>query len=249
MAASDTRTEPRQAHAAAAVSGKTPRHVAFILDGNRRWARHHGLSVDEGHRVGLGKVPEVLEWCEEYGIEVATVWLLAVRNLQRDAAELKGLFTVCEDVVRELIERRRWRVRPMGFLDLLPNRVAEACREAEAATASLAGLQANLAIAYDGRAEIEAGVRTLVAEMVRSHESIETGVTSQRIAESLFTRGLPDPDLVIRTSGEQRTSGFLIWQAAQAEWFFSPLYWPDFSRAHFHEALNAYAARSRRLGC
>ncbi|WP_431044111.1 polyprenyl diphosphate synthase [Streptomyces sp. P1-3] len=227
------------------------RHVALILDGNRRWASERGLSVDDGHRIGRDKVFDVLGWCEDAGIDVVTLWVLAVKNLRRSCAELDGLYQIFEELAKGLTARQRWRIRALGFLDLLPMHVAKLFREAEVATQHLPGLQANIAIAYDGRLEIVHAIQRLAYQARRdalAGGSEAPAVTPGDVASLLFTHDQPDPDLVIRTSGEMRLSGFLIWQAAQSELYFCRKYWPDFAREDLHMALDDYAHRTRRLG-
>ncbi|MCW8096899.1 MULTISPECIES: polyprenyl diphosphate synthase [Streptomyces] len=225
-----------------------PQHIAFILDGNRRWARGHYLSVDEGHRAGILKVFDVLAWCEDAGVEVVTMWLLAMRNLKRSDDELAGLFRVYEEVAERLADGP-WRVRAMGALDLLPKSVTEAFRRAEESTRHSEGLQANIALAYDGRAEIVRAVRCLCDGLANAPEPGSSSVISEEaIGQYLFTAGQPDPDLVVRTSGEKRLSGFLTWQTAQSELYFCADLWPDFTREHLTRALDHYARRDRRFG-
>lgn len=243
-------TEPQQAPSPSRISlAASPRHVGFILDGNRRWARAHGVSVYEGHRMGVGKVPQALEWCEAVGLEVATLWVLSVGNLTRRNEELDGLH-LFEQLGQELLRRRRWRVRPVGFLELLPQHIADVFRTAEEETRGVCGMQANIAIAYDGRQEITAAVHFLVAEALRDQSEGRkvTEITEATLSDRLFTRGQPDPDLIIRTSGEKRLSGFMTWQASQSEFYFSDKHWPDFDESDFHEALRSFASRHRRFG-
>jgi short-chain Z-isoprenyl diphosphate synthase len=228
-----------------------PRHVGVILDGNRRWARAYGAGAAEGHRAGADKILDFLGWCEDAGVERVTLWLLSTDNLSRPPQELVDLLQIIEDVVGRLADARRWRVHPVGALDLLPAPTARRLKEHEDATRGVEGLHVNVAIGYGGRREIADAVRSLLTEHAARGTSLEELVDSldvEHIAEHLYTAGQPDPDLVIRTSGEQRMSGFLLWQTANAEFHFTDVYWPDFRRVDFLRALRDYSARHRRFG-
>lgn len=230
-----------------------PRHVALMLDGNRRWARDAGFpDVNTGHRVGAAKIADLLGWCEEAGVEVVTLFLLSTDNLSRPADELEPLLDIICEVVDELSgESGRWRLRVVGALDLLPGEMAERLSAAAARTLDRAGLQLNVAVGYGGRQEIADAVRKLLLQHAESGTSIEElaeVLDVDHIAAHLYTSGQPDPDLVIRTSGEQRLSGFLLWQSAHSEFWFCEAYWPEFRRVDFLRALRDYAARHRRFG-
>ncbi|GAC1329249.1 MAG: isoprenyl transferase [Mycobacteriales bacterium] len=235
------------------IGAPVPRHVGVILDGNRRWARAVGAhDPNSGHRKGADKIEEVLCWCAETGVEVVTLWLLSTDNLSRPAEELAPLLAIIEQTVDELAApKARWQVNPMGALDLLPDATARALKEAADRTAGKSGLLVNVAVGYGGRREIADAVRSLLAEHSRAGATIDdvaANLDVDHIAEHLYTAGQPDPDLVIRTSGEQRLSGFLLWQSAHSEFYFCDAYWPDFRRVDFLRALRAYAARHRRYG-
>ena len=228
-----------------------PRHVGVILDGNRRWAKASGAPSSRGWRVGADKVTEVLGWCEEIGVEVVTLWLLSTDNLNRPASELTPLLHIIEGLVGDIAGAGRWRVHPVGALDLLPAGTAEILKDAADRTADVPGLHVNVAVGYGGRREIADAVRSLLQEHASLGTSIEdlaAVLDVEHIAEHLYTRGQPDPDLVIRTSGEQRLSGFLLWQSAHSEFYFCEAYWPDFRKVDFLRAIRAYAARRRRFG-
>ncbi len=232
---------------------EVPKHVGIILDGNRRWARERGAShVSHGHRRGADKISEFLAWCELARVDRVTLWLLSTDNLSRPAGELQPLLEVIEQVVTELAgPGERWRVHPVGALDLLPSRTSAVLKEAAAATAHRAGLHVNVAVGYGGRQEIADAVRSLLQQHAADGATLEevaSVLDVDHIAEHLYTRGQPDPDLVIRTSGEQRLSGFLLWQSAHSEFYFCEAYWPDFRRTDFLRALRAYSVRSRRFG-
>jgi len=230
---------------------QVPRHVGVILDGNRRWARNVGESAATGHRRGADKISELLIWSEEIGVEVVTLWMLSTDNLSRSPEELESLLAIIEDAVRDLAATRRWRVQVVGSLDLLPPETAAALLAAQDSTRDLTGLHVNVAVGYGGRREIADAVRAMLREHADAGTSLDDLIeefTVEHIADHLYTKGQPDPDLVIRTSGEQRLGGFLLWQSAHSEFYFCEAYWPDFRRVDFLRAVRAYAARERRLG-
>jgi short-chain Z-isoprenyl diphosphate synthase len=237
---------------AAQLEGRpAPRHVGVILDGNRRWARASGSDAAAGHRAGAEKIDELLGWCEDAKVEVVTLWLLSTDNLNRASDELTSLLDIIEELVGHLAGARRWRVHPVGALDLLPGQTARALKAAADATADVDGLTVNVAVGYGGRREIADAVRSLLLEHATKGTSIEELaelLDVEHIAEHLYTKGQPDPDLVIRTSGEQRLSGFLLWQSAHSEFYFCEAYWPDFRRVDFLRALRDFGARHRRFG-
>lgn len=229
----------------------TPRHVGIMLDGNRRWARASGADSAHGHQAGADKVFEFLGWCEEVGIEHVTLWMLSPDNLNRPRGELDTLLAIIDRTVARLVAAGRWRVHPVGALDLLPADMAERLKEAEESTRGVPGLHVNVAIGYGGRREITDAVRSLLLEHAARGSSLEQVaelIDVEHIAEHLYTRGQPDPDLVIRTSGEQRIGGFLLWQSVHSEFYFCEAFWPDFRRVDFLRALRAYAGRERRFG-
>jgi short-chain Z-isoprenyl diphosphate synthase len=224
-----------------------------MLDGNRRWARDAGfVDVNDGHRAGAARIADLLEWCEEAGVEVVTLWLLSTDNLNRPAEELEPLLKIITDVVDELSDASaRWRLRVVGALELLPGDMADKLSAAATRTQGRPGLELNVAIGYGGRQEIADAVRKLLLQHAESGTSIEElaeVLDVDHIAANLYTSGQPDPDLVIRTSGEQRLSGFLLWQSAHSEFWFCEAYWPEFRRVDFLRALRDYAARHRRFG-
>lgn len=231
-----------------------PRHVAVILDGNRRWAREAGFDdVSHGHRAGARKIADLLGWCQEQQIDVVTLWLLGTDNLaQRSSAELGPLLEIIADVVDELAaDGNPWRLRIVGALDLLPPEIAKRLSSAGDRTADRTGVEVNVAVGYGGRHEIAEAVRKLLQQHAKAGTSIEDLaeiIDAEHIAEHLYTSGQPDPDLVIRTSGEQRLSGFLLWQSANSEFWFCEAYWPAFRKVDFLRALREYAARHRRFG-
>ncbi len=231
---------------------RVPRHVGIILDGNRRWAEAHGSSSSAGHRAGAAKIVDFLGWCDEAGVEVVTLWLLSTDNLNRPEPELAALMGIIEDTVVGLMEQGRWRLHPVGALDLLPDHTARLLKEAQEATADVEGSLVNVAVGYGGRREVVDAVRSLLQEHASQGTTLDELaqlLDVEHIAEHLYTKGQPDPDLVIRTSGEQRLSGFLLWQSAHSEFYFCEAYWPAFRHVDFLRAMRSYAVRNRRFGC
>ena len=230
---------------------RTPKHVGVILDGNRRWATAQGSSSSVGHAAGAAKIVDFLGWCDDAGVEVVTLWLLSTDNLTRPQPELEALMGIIEDTVNGLVGQGRWRLHPVGALDLLPDHTARVLKEAEEATAGIDGSLVNVAVGYGGRREVVDAVRSLLqehADQGTTLDELAQVVDVEHIADHLYTKGQPDPDLVIRTSGEQRLSGFLMWQSAHSEFYFCEAFWPDFRRVDFLRALRAFAERQRRFG-
>ena len=230
---------------------RIPQHIGVMLDGNRRWARAVGAETADGYQAGADNIRPLLGWCEEVGVEVVTLWLLSTDNLNRPSEQLTGLTSVIEGAVESLAAERRWRVHPVGALDLLPASTAERLKAAEEATRDLDGILVNIAVGYGGRREIADAVRSLLHEQAAAGVTLEEladVIDVEHIAEHLYTKAQPDPDLVIRTSGEQRLGGFLLWQSAHSEFYFCEALWPDFRRVDFLRAIRAYAERERRFG-
>jgi short-chain Z-isoprenyl diphosphate synthase len=230
---------------------RLPKHVGVMLDGNRRWARAVGQDAAHGHRAGAANISPLLEWCDELGVEVVTLWLLSTDNLNRPVGELEQLLAIIEEAVTDLAAERRWRLHPVGALDLLPAETSRRLKELADETRDVDGIIVNIAVGYGGRREIADAVRSLLQDHASRGTSIEElagNLDVDHIAEHLYTKGQPDPDLVIRTSGEQRLGGFLLWQSAHSEFYFCEAYWPDFRRVDFLRAVRAYAERERRFG-
>ncbi|MDO4908313.1 MAG: isoprenyl transferase [Corynebacterium sp.] len=228
-----------------------PKHVAVMCDGNRRWAREAGFEdVSHGHRVGAKKIGELVGWCAQSQIDLVTVYLLSTENLRREPEELQLLLDIICDVVMELADPAKgWKVRLVGHLDLLPPEISARLREAASSTENHTGVTINVAVGYGGRQEIVDAIHEIIdAHPEASGEELKALMTTENISKHLYTSGQPDPDLVIRTSGEQRLSGFLLWQAAYSEIWFTDTYWPAFRRVDFLRALRSYAGRSRRFG-
>ncbi|GGL87068.1 isoprenyl transferase [Nakamurella endophytica] len=231
-----------------------PRHVGVIIDGNRRWARKIGLAdPSDGHRAGAAHIANLLDWCRETGIGMVTLWLLSTDNLhRRDEAELQSLLSIITDVVDDLAAPTTgWKLRIVGSMSVLPPWMVTRLTAAEMRTEGRTGVEVNIAVGYGGRQEIADAVISLLRQQAQAGHTLEeatASLTVDAIAEHLYTSGQPDPDLVIRTSGEQRLSGFLLWQSAHSEYWFYEADWPDFRRVDFLRALRDYAARHRRFG-
>jgi short-chain Z-isoprenyl diphosphate synthase len=234
-------------------AGELPHHVAMIIDGNRRWAKLRELeTAAHGHRAGAAKYREFLEWCDDLGISVATLYLLSTDNLTgRTPEELDGLFEIIGDLADDLSHFRDWRIQHVGSPQGLPEPLRERLAEAEKRTASHKGLHVNLAIGYGGRREIADAMRSIVQKHETSGGTLDALaelLTPELISEHLYTGGQPDPDLIIRTSGEQRISDFMLWQSAHSELYFVEALGPDLREVDFLRAMRAYGTRHRRFG-
>lgn len=232
-------------------STRLPHHVAVMTDGNRRWAKAAGSNTTGGYRAGAQKMVEFLGWCEEVGIPTATLYLLSTENLHRSVTELAPLLDVICELAERLRDIGRWRVIPVGALDLLPAETAGVLKEVADATADRGRLTVNIAVGYGGRREVADAVRSLLLEHAERGTTLEelAGILDvEHLSQHLYTKGQPDPDLVIRTSGEQRLSGFLMWQSVYSEFYFCEALWPDFRRVDFLRALRSFAQRERRYG-
>jgi short-chain Z-isoprenyl diphosphate synthase len=230
-----------------------PKHIAMILDGNRRWARQNFFeTAGHGYRAGALKFREFLVWCDDLGVEVATLYLLSTDNLTgRMSEELQELFEIIADLADELSHFRSWRVQHVGSSDGLPDALAASLKAAEARTAKNSGMHINLAVGYGGRREIADAMRSIVHQHAMEGKSLDALaeiLTPELIGEHLYTGGQPDPDLVIRTSGEQRMSDFMLWQSAYSEFYFVEALGPDLREVDFLRALRDYATRQRRFG-
>jgi short-chain Z-isoprenyl diphosphate synthase len=234
------------------LQGKpVPKHVAVMTDGNRRWARAAGSDNSDGYRAGADKMIEFLDWCEDAGVPTVTLYVLSTENLRRSEGDLGPLFEAIDALAMRLRDLRRWRVIAVGALDLLPEPTAELLREVATDTADHGGLTVNIAVGYGGRREIADAVRSLLlehAERGTTLEELADLLDVEHLSAHLYTKGQPDPDLVIRTSGEQRLSGFLMWQSVYSEFYFCEALWPDFRRVDFLRALRSFGQRERRYG-
>ncbi len=230
-----------------------PKHVAMIVDGNRRWAKQLGLeTAAHGHRAGAAKIPEFLDWCDDLGIEVVTLYLLSSDNLTgRGGQELEELVGIIAELAGVLADHRDWRVQHVGSNEGLPSSLVAALAAAEERTADHTGLHVNLAVGYGGRREIADAMRSIVRAHGEGGGTLDTlaeVLTPELIGDHLYTQGQPDPDLVIRTSGEQRLSDFMLWQSAHSEFYFVEAFYPDLREVDFLRAVRDFGLRSRRFG-
>jgi short-chain Z-isoprenyl diphosphate synthase len=237
--------------------GALPRHVGVILDGNRRWARARGYdTVADGHRHGAEKIHELLDWCHDLGVPYVTLWMLSTENLSRDERELGDLIEIIAGTIHRIAydprnRERGVRITAVGALDVLPDELRRALKEAEDVTAGGEELHVQVAVGYGGRQEITDALRSLLEErhaLGQTLEEVLADLDQEAIEGHLYTSGTPDPDLIIRTSGEIRLSGFLLWQSVHSEFHFCDAYWPEFRRTDFLRALRDFASRRRRYG-
>lgn len=232
--------------------GSMPTHVGLILDGNRRWAREMGFETSVGHKYGFEKLKSVLRWCWELGIHVVTVYALSVENLQRDPKEVEELMALLSKGFTEVLEDReihanRVQIRAIGRLELLSEDLRKTINRAEDATKGYDANTIYIAVAYGGRAEILDASKKVVKEVIDGKLKLED-ITEETFSRQLYTAGEPDPDLVIRTSGEERLSGFLLWQSAYSEFCFIDVYWPEMRRIDLLRALRTFQRRKRNYG-
>ena len=229
---------------------KTPHHVGVILDGNRRWAKANPNQGDpNGHKAGASKIIEFLGWCDDADVRVVTLWLLSTDNFKRSAAEIEELLQIIGDTVDELAATGRWNIKAVGALDLLPEWLSQKLNSLKPIRND--GVEVNVAISYGGRREIVDAVKSYLSDAEKSGHSLDqakANLSTEDISKFLYTAGQPDPELLIRTSGEQRLGGFMLWQSASSEFYFCEAYWPDFRRVDFLRALRAYSLRQRRFG-
>ncbi len=233
-------------------SEPVPRHLAIIMDGNRRFARSQGLDVRDAHARGRDTLEELLTWCLELEIKILTVYALSTENLLRAPEEVAGLMDLFDHALRDIatderVHRHRIRVRVIGNRQLLPARVQEAISIAEEATRTYDAYRYNVALGYGGRDEIVEAIRQLARE-VRDGSLQPEAIDSETVARHLYTADLPDPDLIFRTSGEERISNFLLWQSAYSELYFSDVLWPGLTRLDFLRAIRTFQLRRRRYG-
>jgi undecaprenyl diphosphate synthase len=223
-----------------------PRHVAIILDGNGRWAEKRGLPRLEGHRAGVKNIRHIIRCLNKHGVEYVTLYAFSTENWNRPIDEVKGIFDILVEVVgreaREL-HKNGIRIRHIGRLEGLPEGVQKAINEAVKLTENNKGMTLGVALNYGGRAEILDAISRITADKILPQDIDET-----LFGKYLYTAGFPDVDLMIRTSGEMRTSNFLIWQSAYSEYYFTPVLWPDFNEEELEKALLAYSQRQRRFG-
>jgi short-chain Z-isoprenyl diphosphate synthase len=230
-----------------------PKHVAVMLDGNRRWAeRRPGAKASHGHAAGANKIFEFLGWCDDIGISLVTLYMLSTENLvKRNSAELSDLLKIIASVATEMAKRKKWIIRVVGDRDSLPKDLLTELEAAEAATANLDKPEVNLAVGYGGRKEIADAMRSILKQHAKDGTSVDQLaelLSPELITQHLYTGGQPDPDLIIRTSGEQRLSGFLLWQSSNSELYFEEALWPDFRKVDFLRAIRSFETRNRRYG-
>jgi len=223
-----------------------PKHIAIVPDGNRRWAKANGMSTREGYAKGIEHIGDVLKWCKEADVRMLTMWGFSTDNFKRDQGEIKDLFGLFKENLKKALdsdEKNKYevRVRIFGRIDLFPKEIQEMIKKAEEISSKNKAYQLNLLLSYGGREEIVDAVNAII------HEGIKK-VDEEGISKHLYTADIPDPDLIIRTSGEQRLSGLMPWQSTYSELYFSEKLWPDFGKEDFLSALDEYAKRKRRFG-
>jgi tritrans,polycis-undecaprenyl-diphosphate synthase [geranylgeranyl-diphosphate specific] len=232
--------------------GPVPNHLAIIMDGNRRFAGEMGIGVKDGHAAGRDTLEELLNWCLELEIRILTVYAFSTENRSRSPEEVEGLMDLFDHALRDIavderVHRHQIRVRVLGNRNMLPARVQDAIDIAEHATEQYSRYQYNVALAYGGRDEIVQAIRDIARE-VRDNGLDPDQIDSAAVSRHLYTKDLPDPDLIFRTSGEERISNFLLWQSAYAELYFSDVMWPGLTRLEFLRAIRAFQMRRRRYG-
>lgn len=228
------------------MTDEKPGHIAIIPDGNRRWARLHRMSKKEAYAKGIRHIGDVLKWCKEKDIRMLTMWGFSLENFRRDEKEIGQLFELFKQNLKKAIEsddknKDELRVRYFGRINLFPKEIQKMIRKSEKITAKNKKYQLNLLLSYGGRAEIVDAVNSILKEGMRK-------IDEEELSKHMYTSGLPDPDLIIRTSGEKRLSGLMPWQSTYSEFYFCKKLWPDFSKKDFKAALTDYAKRKRRYG-
>ncbi len=229
---------------------RLPVHIAIIMDGNGRWAKMKGLSRIGGHRAGVNTVKEIVLFCNDLGIKVLTLYTFSTENWKRPKVEVRALMSILKRYLRKEIEelkKQRIRLKVIGRLSELPSPVRRELENGIKATSENHGLILNLALNYGGRIDILDGVRKLIKDIQKGECTLED-LDEELFSRYLYTSGLPDPDLLIRTAGEMRVSNFLLWQISYAEIWVTPTYWPDFHRANLLQAIVDYQTRERRFG-
>ncbi len=229
-----------------------PQHIGIILDGNRRFAEEKSLSKEKGHALGAKKLEDVLNWAQELGIKHMTVYALSNENYKRPPEEIKALMKLFKKKFEEIIEddrihRNKVKVRAIGDLSSLPKCIRDTIEEAEEATKNYDNFSLNIAVGYGGRSELVDAVRN-ICQKIEKGKIKPSDINEKTIEENLYTADIPDPDLIIRTSGEERLSGFLIWQSAYSELYFCEANWPNFDKINFLRAIYNYQGRDRRFG-
>ncbi|MCD7781829.1 MAG: di-trans,poly-cis-decaprenylcistransferase [Methanosphaera sp.] len=231
---------------------KMPNHVAIIMDGNRRFSKLHGDKVIEGHKRGVTTLENVLGWCMDLGINIVTVYAFSTENFNRPKEEVDNLMDLfvkqfASITKNKKIHDNKVKVKAVGKLDLFPEKVLESIRIAEESTSDYEGRVVNIAMGYDGRTEIVDAFKK-IAKKVEDGSLKPNDITEDMINDNLYTAGLEDPNLVIRTSGEERLSGFLLWQSSYSELYFTDSLWPELRKVDFLRAIRSYTCRDRRFG-
>ena len=229
-----------------------PHHIGLILDGNRRFARFVGIPEKVAHASGADKLEEVLDWCWKLGIKIVTVYAFSAENFNRPDREVSELMEMFEEKFLEVaqherVHKEKVRIKTLGKTDLLPPKLRRAISRAERATESYSNYQLNIAVGYGGRLEIVEACKKIAAK-VGQGSLIPSEIDEDLIRAHLYTNGIPDPDLIVRTSGEERLSGFLLWQSAYSELYFCESYWPQFREIDFLRAVRTFQQRERRFG-
>lgn len=232
---------------------KMPRHVAIIMDGNRRYSKIQGnVNVIEGHKRGVDTLENVLEWCIDLGIDIVTVYAFSTENFNRSEEEVKDLMNLFVNKFLSIstnkkIHKNKVRLKAVGKLELFPEDVRDAIKDAEKSTEDYDKRLINIAMGYDGRVEIVDAFKT-IAQEVKEGKIEPEDIDEDMINDNLYTAGLEDPNLVIRTSGEERLSGFLLWQSSYSELYFTDSLWPELRKVDFLRAIRSYTQRQRRFG-
>jgi tritrans,polycis-undecaprenyl-diphosphate synthase [geranylgeranyl-diphosphate specific] len=229
-----------------------PEHVAVIMDGNRRFASGLGLSTEVGHQFGRDKIKEVLEWCFELGIKNLTIYAFSTENFNRSNSEVKTLMNLCKEELKKAgkdsrIHKNKVKIRVLGQLDSLPDDISEEAQNIMDQTKHYDKYSFNIALAYGGREEIIQAIQKIAEDVKKGKMKIED-IKEPIVSKYLYTNGIPDPDLILRTSGEERISNFLLWQLAYSELYFSDVYWPAFQKRDFLKAIRTVQQRQRRFG-
>jgi len=229
-----------------------PKHIAIIMDGNRRFAKELGLSWEAGHIFGKEKIEEVLDWCFELGVRILTIYAFSTENFSRSENEVRTLMQLFKEELDHArqdsrVHQRKIRIRIFGHLSSLPKEIQQSAQEIMEMTKSYKAYQLNIALAYGGREEIIQAIQHMARDVKKGKLNIED-ISQKTMSSYLYTRGVPDPDLILRTSGEERISNFLLWQIAYSELYFSDVYWPALQKRDFLQAIRNYQQRKRRFG-
>lgn len=231
---------------------KIPTHIAVIMDGNRRFAKQLGLEKKDGHMMGKEKLEDMLNWCTEIGIKILTVYAFSTENINRDSEEVEHLMNLFKENFKraandDRVHKNRIKIQAIGAVDKLPNDVKESIRYAEEKTEDYDSYYFNIAVAYGGREEIIQAIQKIAKDVQNGKLEVDD-IDEKIFSQKLYTSDFPDPDLILRTSGEERISNFLIWQLAYSELYFTDVYWPGFRKIDFLRAIRSYQNRHRRHG-